>query len=415
MSVSLEWELGEGEAVSILTLERIFRKWIAKIEMEADAFDVKTTPAPDPERAYGRLEVTYRHKALFYVNFYKKYFRTEEGKRAIQGMVTVRRRNDGDALLRPGEHLTLHVDDHWYVNYNGKQAHLVDALQDVLPVRDEEQVQRISEVLHVGPEHIKRDSYQKRYVVDISLPALQWKEEPAPERFYKYVPLEVFHKMLLKGTFRMNSIVSQSDTEETFYLGNLVCGDYEDELKRFTGMLSEHTVLISSFTTEYDVRKMWKEYAGNGRGVCLGFSLIGSERLRQMQYVKRRKSGLMKLKKRVSILKEEGISVHFSAVDDACRFVKSRKYRAEKEWRLLIDHHAEVEYDLYGNRCVSYHDFKFKGRELPEIGLRLDSIIIGPNQAKEVDIFPLLAQRAHQRFGEEIVVNRSKVKMLSII
>ena len=122
--------------------------------MDADQYEVKSTPSPDPERAYGRLEVTYRQKSLFYANFYKKYLRTEAGKRSIQGMVTVRRRNDGKLLTAPGETLTLNIDDRWHVNYNGKQAELADALQDVLPIRDEAEVQRIMETLRIGPEHI---------------------------------------------------------------------------------------------------------------------------------------------------------------------------------------------------------------------------------------------------------------------
>lgn len=411
MSVSLEWEFEGGVAVSIKTLEQVFREWIAKIETDAGEYEVKCTPAPDPDKAYGKLEVTYRRQTLFYAVFYKKKVKTEEGKPAIQARITVRRKNEGDALLRPGEHLTLNIDDRWRVNYNGKQADLADALQDVLPVRDEEQVQRISDVLHIGPEHIRMDSYQKRYVVDMPIPELQGKEGPAPERFYKYVPLDVLHKMLQKGTFRMNSIVSQSDTQETFYLGDLLCGEYEDVFKRFAGVLSERTALISSFSMEYDSPAMWRDYAGKGRGACLCFSLTGSQKLHQMQYVNKRTSALMKLKKRVSRLRQEGISVHFAAVDDKHRFVKSDKFKDEREWRLIVDCDKPLDYDLYeeGTRCVAYKEFDFKGQELPEIGLRLNEILIGPQQPCGADNFPLLAQRAHQRFGDGIVVNRSKV------
>lgn len=406
-------ELQLTTPITLHTLERIFRKWLEGIEMDAEEYEVKSTPAPDPERAFGRLEVTYRQKTLFFANFYKKYLRTEAGKRSIQGMVTVRRRNDGRLLTAPGETLTLNIDDHWRVNYNGKQAELADALQDVLPIRDEAEVQRIMETLRIGPEHIRMDSFQKRYVVDIPIPELQWEEEPEPALFYKYVPLEVFHKMLLNGSFRMNSIVSQSDREETFFLGDLLCADYEDELKRFAGVLREQTVLISSFTTEYDSSKMWKEYAGEGRGVCLCFSLIGRQTLHQVQYVNRSSSPLMKLKESVLQLKADGICVHFSAVDDCHRFVKDDKFGAEKEWRLIIDYEKEVDYELYenGTRCVAYKEFKFEGRDLPDIGLRLDSVLIGPKQPSGADNFPLLTQRAQACFGKDLIVNRSKCKV----
>lgn len=178
------------------------------------------------------------------------------------------------------------------------------------------------------------------------------------------VPLKVFHLMLLHGTFRMNSIVSQSDTQETFYLGDFVCSDYEDEFKRFCGMLSEQTVLISSFTTKHDDAYMWKEYGDDGRGACLGFRLTGGQKLRQMQYIDEKTTELRKYKHLVDQLKEEGVHVHFSAIDDWHRFVKNDKYHNQ-------------------------------------------SILIGPNQPDGTSNFPLLAQRAHKLFGKEIIVNRS--------
>ena len=142
-------------------------------------------------------------------------------------------------------------------------------------ISDKEDVKKIINVFGISSDRVKMDTYQKRYVIDSPIPELQWKEGAAPRAFYKYVSLDVFHKMLLNGTYRMNSIISQSDTQETFYIGDLVCGDYEDEYKRFKGMLSEENTLISSFTTKYDDAYMWKEYGDKGKGVCLCFHLKG--------------------------------------------------------------------------------------------------------------------------------------------
>jgi hypothetical protein len=116
----------------------------------------------------------------------------------------------------------------------------------------------------------------------------------------------------------------------------------------------------------------------------------------------------MKYKKLVDELKKEDVHVHFTAVDDVHRFVKNIKYKPEDEWRLVVEYDGEVDSDLYGNRCVSYKDFKFDGRDLPEIGLHLDSILIGPNQPEGTSNFPLLTQRAYKLFGEEVIVNRSR-------
>ena len=120
-------------------------------------------------------------------------------------------------------------------------------------------------------------------------------------------------------------------------------------------------------------------------------------------------SPIMKYKKLVDELKKEDVHVHFTAIDDIHRFVKNVKYRPEDEWRLVIEYGGEVDCDLYENRCVSYKDFKFEGRDLPEIGLHLDSILIGSNQPEGTSNFPLLTHRAYKLFGEELMVNRGTV------
>ena len=393
----------------IESLKEGFEKWLSAIEIDREKYDVEILTGFDHEPFLGRLEVTYMGQRLFDVNFYRKYRRSENGKKAICGMITICCADDGKNMTRPGDKIQLNVNDRLDVNYLGKQTNIAAALKDVLPIRDEEDVKKIVEVFGVEPDKIKMDTYQKRYVIDTPIPELQWVDEPVPKEFYKYVPLNVFHLMLLNGTFRMNSIISQSDTQETFYIGDLVCSDYEDEYKRFRGMLAEQKTLISSFSTKYDDTDMWKEYGDNGQGVCLCFHLNGKRELRQMKYIDEKTSPIMKYKKLVDELKKEDVHVHFTAVDDIHRFVKNVKYRPEDEWRLVVEYGGEVDYDLYDKRCVSYKEFKFVGRDLPEIDLHLDSILIGSNQPEGTSNFPLLTHRAYKLFGEELMVNRSTV------
>lgn len=404
----LSFEMIYDGRPEIESLKEGLEKWKAAIEKDREKYDVTILPCYDQEQLLGRLEVTYEEKRLFDVNFYRKYKRTANGGRDICGMITIRCADDGKDMTRPGDMIHLDINDRLDVNYLGKQTNIAAALQDVLPIRDNEDVKKIVDVFGIAPEHIMMDTYQKRYVIDIPISELQWKDAPAPKDFYKYVPLKVFHLMLLNGTFRMNSIISQSDTQETFYIGDLVCRDYEDEFKRFRGMLAEQKTLISSFTTKYDDADMWKAYGDNGQGVCLCFRLNGERELRQMKYVDEETSPLMKYKKLVDELKKEDVHVHFTAVDDVHRFVKNIKYKPEDEWRLVVEYNGEVDYDLYGNRCVSYKEFEFEGRDLPEIGLHLDSILIGPNQPEGTSNFPLLTHRAYKLFGEELMVNRSR-------
>ncbi|UKK62372.1 DUF2971 domain-containing protein [Prevotella communis] len=407
----LSFELKYDGKPDIEVWEEGFKKWLSAIEIDREKFKVKIVSGFDRLPNLGKMVATYDGKLLFDIHLYRKYGRSENGHRTICGMFTVSIQDEGKMLMKPGEKLQLNIDDKGRVNYMGKQTHIVEALMDVLPLRDEKVVKKIANALGVAPEHIKMDTYQKRYVIDTPIPELDWKADPMPSSFYKYVPLNVFHLMLLNGTFRMNSIISQSDTQESFYIGDFVCSDYEDEFKRFAGVISEQNTLISSFTTEYDSEYMWREYGDNGQGVCLCFNLIGGQTLKQMQYINEETTTLWKYKKVVDQLKKEGVHVHFSAIDDWHRFVKNDKYDDEKEWRLLIDYKGDIKYDLYGNRCVSYKDFKFKGRDLPEIGLQLESIVIGPNQPKGASNFPLLTQRAHKLFGDEVVVNRSQCVM----
>lgn len=393
---------------TIESLKDGFNKWLSKIEIGREKYDVEMLSGLESESNIGQLEVRYEGQLLFDVNFYKKYRCIANGGRAICGMFTICCEDDGKTLTNPGEKIHLDVDDRLSVNYLGKQTNIAAALQDVLPIRDVDKVKKITKVFGISEEHVKMDTYQKRYVIDAPIPELQWKEDAAPKEFYKYVPLKVFHLMLQNGTFRMNSIISQSDTQETFYIGDLVCSDYEDEYRLFRGMLAEQKTLISSFTTKYDAIDMWKDYGDNGQGVCLCFRMIGSRELRQMKYVNEEISPLMKYKNLVDELRKDGVYVHFTAIDDIHRFVKNNRYAPENEWRFVVEYDGEVDYDLYGNRCVSYKEFKFKGRELPQIGLSLESIVIGPNQPKGTNNFPLLTQRAYKLLGKEIMINRSQ-------
>ena len=271
MMLSFEVQL-EGQ-FTIEALAEGFRKWMSAIEIDAEKYDLKILSGNKALEELCRLEVTYNQQRLFLVNFYRKYFRTETGKRGVRGMFTVRVMNEGADLVNPGEHICLNIDDRLNVSYLGKQTNIVEALQDVLPIRDEDQVSRIVEVLGVRAEQVKMDTYQK--------------------------------------------------------------------------------------------------------------------------------------------LKEEGIHVHFSTIDDCHRFVKSGRYDVEKEWRLVIDYDGEVDSALYGDRCVWYKDFKFDGCELKEVGLRLESILIGPVQPEGTSNFPSLVQMIYKKFGKHVIVNRSGLKLIN--
>lgn len=399
-----------SEQSMIACLRDALMEWISHIEIDQDKYSVELLPMECHHPMYGRLAVNYDTKLLFFVDFYKKYGRTNEGKRTVNGMFHIRIQDEGKDLLTPGDSMILQINDRFQVNYRGRQnVPIAQALMDVLPIRDEEKVGKIVEILGVKRENILFDSFEKRYIVTSPIKEFDWQEEDVPSYFHKYISLGTFHKMLQNKTFRMNSIISQSDTTETFYLGDFLCDDYEDEFKRFGNVLSEKKNLIASFTKNGDDIGMWYDYGDKGKGVCLGFSLLGGQTLHQIQYINEEKSPLNKYREQVKRLKEEEIRIHFSSIDDHRRFVKSSKYVDEKEWRLIVDYNGELNDDIYGDRFVKYKEFPFIGNELKDIGIRLRSITIGPCQPNGTSNFPLVVDRVNQVFGKQIIVNRSDI------
>ena len=399
-----------SEQSMIACLRDALMEWISHIEIDQDKYSVEMLPMECHHPMYGRLAVNYDTKLLFFVDFYKKYGRTNEGKRTVNGMFHIRIQDEGKDLLTPGDSMILQINDRFQVNYRGRQnVPIAQALMDVLPIRDEEKVGKIVEILGVKRENILFDSFEKRYIVTSPIKEFDWQEEDVPSYFHKYISLGTFHKMLQNKTFRMNSIISQSDTTETFYLGDFLCDDYEDEFKRFGNVLSEKKNLIASFTKNGDDIGMWYDYGDKGKGVCLGFCLLGGQTLHQIQYIDEEKSPLNKYREQVKFLKEEGIRIHFSSIDDHRRFVKNSKYVDEKEWRLIVDYNGEMNDDIYGDRFVKYKEFPFIGIELKDIGIRLTSITLGPCQPNGTSNFPLVVDRVYQVFGSHIIMNRSDI------
>ena len=392
------------------SLQEALMEWISHIEIDQDKYRVEIIPMECHYPMYGRLVVKYGTTLLFFIDFYKKYGRTKDGKRTVNGMFHLRIQDEGKDLLTPGDSMVLQINDRFQVNYRGRQnVPIAQALMDVLPIRDEEKVGKIVDILGVKRENILFDSFEKKYIITSPIKEFDWQEDDVPTDFHKYISLSTFHKMLQNKTFRMNSIISQSDTTETFYLGDFLCDDYEDEFKRFGSVLSEKNILISSFTKNGDDIDMWYDYGDKGKGVCLGFCLLGTQTLHQIQYIDEEKSPLCKYREQVKLLKEEGIRVHFSSIDDYRRFVKNSKYVDEKEWRLIVDYNGELDDDIYGDRFVKYKEFPFNGNELKDIGIRLTSITVGPCQPNGTSNFPLVVDRVNQVFGKQIIVNRSDI------
>lgn len=399
------------DKLMIESLQEGFNKWISKIERDKELYEVSIVPGNFHHPFYGRLVVKYKNRVLFYIDFYKGYERDKNTKR-IFGTLQLRVADERKDILPIDQNLIIGVslaNSALYANYNCNQnVSIAKMLEDILPLKDQKKVDRIIEILDIPSEEIIFDTYEKRYVITSSIDMLKWQQDEQPYFFYKYMSLDVFYLMIENGTYRMNSIISQSDLTETFYLGDFLCDDYEDEIERFKGAISEMNILISSFTTSYDNAEMWYEYGDKGKGVCLGFQLIDNGTLHQVQYIDET-TNLNDYKGKAAILKKEGIRIHYANIDNYHRFVKSDKYKKEKEWRLIHKYNGRLNLTQYGDRSAAYHDFKFEANKLKDIGIKLVSVDLGPCYTKENTPFPLLAVSTNSLWGSKIVVNRSRL------
>lgn len=390
---------------SIENYVEAFNEWLSQIETHREKYAVEVVPNSDKAPYIGKLAIRYEDKVLFYVNIHRRFIDSSKLKVASAAFSLVAY-NESALLLNPGEMNTIDVDDQLEYVKNGKRTNIVPTLQELLPIRKEDEVIKIENTFGVDGNHIKMDTYNKWYIIDIPIPELKWHQKSAPTFFYKYMSLSAFFETMNNKSFRMHSIASQSDTTESFYLGDFMCDEYEDEIKRFQGMLKQKNVLISSFTEEYNDGYMWEKYADEDKGVCLGFQMRDDNKLRQIQYIDQKKSELGRYRDAIHALKNEAIRIHFSAIDDAHRFVKDKRFSKEHEWRLVKEFDGDVDFALYGDRIVCYHDFEFTGPNLKDLGLHLVSITVGSNQPKGTSNFSYIVEMAHRAFGNEVIVNR---------
>ena len=84
---------------SMAGLKDILEQWIAYIEMNKDKYEVFIVQDKYQEPIYGKLEVRYNRKVLFFIVFYRKYKKLGNGKMKIFSMGNIRILNEGNELL----------------------------------------------------------------------------------------------------------------------------------------------------------------------------------------------------------------------------------------------------------------------------------------------------------------------------
>ena len=388
------------------------QEWISRIEYNKELY---TLEALEPI-GYSHGGVSIKYNDIVIANLYldRSVISNPDGSKGLSACIHLKFIRESDRILGKNQQETLHINDRTFETtqeVEGKILSLIETLDHLIPTRSEAIVQAISHVFQVNSADIILDSFKKRYIINTPYIFKDTVKPVHPTRFYKYVSMKTYSNMLRTQSFRMNSIICQSDETETLYFGNFLCEEFISEVDRYPSYLNEKNTLISCFTDVPDDPFMWKNYGDKGEGVMLGFESLSGDILSPIQYIDEKSVKLNAIKENVKIFKEEKISLYFSEIIDMHRFIKNDKYKSEKEWRLIHEYCGKLDDVVYDNpegrtTYAKYHDFAFTNNILPELGMILVSVTFGPNQ-RESNI-PLLAEDTVKKFGE-IHIHRSKL------
>ena len=388
------------------------KDWISRVELNRDLYTLELLKPIG--NSYGGVAIKYNNNVIVNLYLDKSVISHPNGSRGYCATIHLKYVKETDEILGKNQYETLHINDRTFVttqNIEGEVLSLIETLDYFIPTRSEAIVQAISHVFQVNPADIILDSFKKRYIINTPYLFKDTTKPKHPARFYKYVSMKTYRNMLRTRSFRMNSIVCQSDKTETLYFGDFLCEEHVTDMDRFPSYLKEKNTLISCFTDVPDDSYMWQNYGDKGEGIMLGFESLSGDILSPIQYTDEKSVNLTAIKEDIKKFKNEKISVYFSEILDMHRFIKNNKYESEKEWRLIHEYDGELDNDVYdfpdGKTYAKYHDFKFTDNILPELKIALVSITFGPKQ-RESNI-ALFTEDTLKCFGE-IHVHRSKLR-----
>lgn len=286
-------------------------------------------------------------------------------------------------------------------------------LEERIPLGTDSQKELIDDAFrrnHLDYSKISFDTISLRYVIQVD-PKSEFIETKVEKcnQVYKYTTLSTFKKILEKGTFRLNSIISMNDTSEAFFLGDYLCDDYNDNIRkrfdsfyneedskglRYNKLLEYKNILISSFTTKYDDSLMWERYGDKYQGVCIAFE-YNPKVMKPITYCGKNDDFFNQLKNVSKELLKKGIRVYYDFIDDRQFYVKHWQFEGESELRLIQRcEKSDLKFELYGNLLTYYHDYKFEELGLKPVGLLVGAML--PN--KDLN-FPLLCELAQEKLN----------------
>lgn len=384
--------------------------WIASVELNQDKYELeKLEPKVGP---FGGVSIKYNHDVIANLYLHQTTQKQPNGVMKASLVRTITFKKKSDDLIGINLPNTFYVDISNFQTtkkLKNKDLSLIELLDYLIPTRSNPIVNGISNIFKVDPKDIVLDSFRKKYIINTPYLFEEITKPDHPKTFYKYVSLSTYHSMLQHKTFRMNSIICQSDETESLYIGDFLCEEHDTEESKGGDIIKESNVLISSFTAVANNPKMWDEYGNKGKGVMLGFESIGGDILSYIQYIEETSTTLNSLKADIKAFKENDIHISFSEIDASHRFIKSNTYEDEKEWRLIKEYEGKLNSTIYNDTntgtetYAKYHDFPFQGDLIPELKMRLVSVTFGPNQRPSN--IPLLTKDTLECFGNDVIIS----------
>lgn len=354
-----------------------------------------------------RVSINYNGNKFFSLNYYISNSWTPDGKRVVSGMFTITVKNDSRWYFENEAAPSINIDE--YLRYsNNQQFNNLDELFDkYLPIRNEEKVESIKyEFKKIGLEleDVRFNTYDNRYWLyfDLSKYIKDKEEEEKPSYLCKYVSLGTYMNMLKNRTFRINSITSMNDTSESFFLGEFLCNVYQSKEERYKETIKNHNTLITSLSKQYDSALMWRLYGDYGKGICMVFDVKSAD-AKPILYIGSKVSRYQQLRTAIQNLNKKGINIFIHDIETQRFYVKSDQFDYEEEYR-LIHSSDDISYTQYEDLISYYKDLKIDEKGcIPELGIRIEEIIIGANLPQQEVNYPLLVNLTYKTFGVSII------------
>ena len=117
------------------------------------------------------------------------------------------------------------------------------------------------------------------------------------------------------------------------------------------------------------------------------------------------------LRSAIQNLNKKGINIYIHDIESQRFYVKSGQFDYEEEYRLLHSS-DDISFTQYEELISYYKDLKIDEKGcIPELGIRIEEIIVGANLPQREVNYPLLVNLTYKNFGVSIV-NWSEVDNL---